>query len=288
MLSALSPLTVPVSGGHQVYGLSILSCLRGLHKAMALGWYTPDKFDLEQYEHLKDPLMFNMHEVSPKFVACKGPVEKSRNHSNEHAFPPEHFVESFRDMGVTAVIRLNDSSTYNAEKFTEAGLRHYDLNFDIGSVPSITLVKTFFEVARCETRVAVHCKSGLGRTGTLIGAYLIKYHGFAADEAIGWLRIVRPGSVQSSDQNYLHSLGSTWSVKLPSMPPAIMPPSAQLSVLSPKSRKCQSLNQSQVAKTGILRKTRSGTTQAECCALRSVLKSPESRLKILRLDSRHP
>lgn len=43
--------------------------------------------------------------------------------------------------------------------------------------------------------LAVHCKAGLGRTGVLICAYLIKHYGFSAEEAIGYIRVCRPGSV---------------------------------------------------------------------------------------------
>lgn len=40
--------------------------------------------------------------------------------------------------------------------------------------------------------VAVHCLAGLGRTGTLIGMYLMKHKGFTGREVIAWLRICRP------------------------------------------------------------------------------------------------
>lgn len=43
--------------------------------------------------------------------------------------------------------------------------------------------------------MAVHCRAGLGRTGTLIAAYIMNKYGFEPRSLIGWLRIARPGSV---------------------------------------------------------------------------------------------
>jgi hypothetical protein len=52
------------------------------------------------------------------------------------------------------------------------------------------------------------CKAGLGRTGSCIGAYLMKHYGFSAREAIGWMRVCRPGSVIGPQQQYLESIES--------------------------------------------------------------------------------
>jgi len=57
--------------------------------------------------------------------------------------------------------------------------------------------------------LAVHCKAGLGRTGTLICAYIMRYHNFTAAEAIGYARICRPGSVVGPQQTYLARYGAT-------------------------------------------------------------------------------
>lgn len=49
----------------------------------------------------------------------------------------------------------------------------------------------------------MHCKAGLGRTGLLLCCYMMKHHGFTAHEAIGYIRVCRPGSVIGCQQQWL-------------------------------------------------------------------------------------
>jgi atypical dual specificity phosphatase len=48
--------------------------------------------------------------------------------------------------------------------------------------------------------VMVHCLAGMGRTGTLLACYLIKYQKMSANEATEKVREERPGSIQSYPQ----------------------------------------------------------------------------------------
>ena len=48
--------------------------------------------------------------------------------------------------------------------------------------------------------VMVHCLAGLGRTGTILACYLIKYENVSANDAIQKVREKRHGSIQSFSQ----------------------------------------------------------------------------------------
>ena len=53
--------------------------------------------------------------------------------------------------------------------------------------------------------VMVHCLAGLGRTGTILACYLIKYQKLSADDSIQKTRESRPGSIQSFSQEEIIS-----------------------------------------------------------------------------------
>ena len=115
----------------------------------------------------------------------------------------EQYAALFKRLNITCVVRFN-KKLYDRAIFQKAGIRHVDLWYEDGSNPSEAILQRF--LALCEQEaggVAVHCKAGLGRTGTNIGAYMMKHFGYSARECIGWMRICRPGSVIGPQQQFL-------------------------------------------------------------------------------------
>ncbi len=86
--------------------------------------------------------------------------------------------------------------------------------FDDGSNPTDEILADFIaqadKVIANDGVVAVHCKAGLGRTGVLIGAYLVWKHGFSAGEAIGFMRFMRPGCVVGPQQHFMYQNFVEW------------------------------------------------------------------------------
>ena len=87
----------------------------------------------------------------------------------------------FKKLNVTLIIRLNEPK-YDSTIFIKNGINHLSLEFEDGSTPPDSIVDKFFKnVENTKGAVAIHCKSGLGRTGTLIGLYAMKHYKMKAD-----------------------------------------------------------------------------------------------------------
>lgn len=207
--------------GSSSYNLTLLDTLQGLYKAILHGFFDFENFDLDEYEHYEKVENGDLNWIVPrKLLAFSGPHAKSKIENGYPLHAPEAYFTYFRKRNVTTIIRLN-KKIYDSKRFTDANFEHFDLFFPDGSTPSDAITLKFLNIAeQAKGAVAIHCKAGLGRTGTLIGAYMMKHHKFTAAEAIAWLRICRPGSVIGPQQNYLEekqawlwSLGDTYRIK---------------------------------------------------------------------------
>jgi cell division cycle 14 len=68
--------------------------------------------------------------VPNKFLAFSSPTEKTSD-----GLPAQFFVDKFKKMGITGIIRLNEP-LYDANVFRREGIKVYDLEFVDGSCPS--------------------------------------------------------------------------------------------------------------------------------------------------------
>jgi len=202
-LPAIMPFRDATFSG-KIYPISLLDCFRGLRKATEMGWFSLESFRIQEYEFLDCPFNGDIHQPCPRFLAFRGPTNRRKRLApGFETLAPKDYVPIFRAKKVSAVVRLNENE-YEGSEFEEHGINHYDLSFPDCSVPSLDIVERFLDLMEKEQGVvAVHCKAGLGRTGTLIALWMMRHHKWGANEAIAWLRIVRPGCVVGPQQRFL-------------------------------------------------------------------------------------
>ena len=83
------------------------------------------------------------------------------------------------------VFRHRDHDVYTPDTL----FRLAELYYEDGGNPSEEILQAFLQLCEGERgAIAVHCKAGLGRTGTNIAAYMMKHYGYTAKETMAWCR----------------------------------------------------------------------------------------------------
>ncbi|TPX11229.1 uncharacterized protein E0L32_001047 [Thyridium curvatum] len=210
------------------YGITVQDVVYGVWKAKEEGCCALENFDLDEYERFERVEHGDFNWVTPHFLAFASPqhspvaritetselfstLPKTLAAVDAHPTLPQPFknvLKHFSERNIGLVVRLN-SALYSPSFFEALGIQHVDMIFEDGTCPPLSTVRKFIRLAH-ETitvkkkGIAVHCKAGLGRTGCLIGAYLIYRHGFTANEIISYMRFMRPGMVVGPQQHWLH------------------------------------------------------------------------------------
>ena len=105
------------------------------------------------------------------------------------------------DQGVKSIVTIREEPL-DTDYTNNVNYFHVHSN-DMGVPEFDDLVKTvdfIHDRIVNDEPVMVHCLAGLGRTGTILACYLIKYKKMSADDAIQKVRDERPGSIQSFSQ----------------------------------------------------------------------------------------
>ena len=127
--------------------------------------------------------------VPERLLACRYPIDREA-------------LERLRAFGVRGLVNLtqlrHDQAILAELEIIETHLPVPDLtppsHDDIRA--AIAVIDSAHSAGR---PIAVHCAAGLGRTGTVIAAWLVT-QGFDADAAIARIRELRPGSIETDEQ----------------------------------------------------------------------------------------
>jgi cell division cycle 14 len=154
--------------GAATYHITILDCLKGLHKALHMGLVDLESIDPDEYEFYEKVENGDLNWITDKFIAMACPKDDIPNLHQYHlqrsstgviigpqkkvlfpAYRMDDLITHLEKKGVTTVIRLNNK-TYDKTKFVNAGMEHIEMYFPDGTTPPEGILKRFLEL--CESK----------------------------------------------------------------------------------------------------------------------------------------
>ncbi|KAL1257087.1 hypothetical protein QQF64_012632 [Cirrhinus molitorella] len=127
-------------------------------------------------------------------------------------------IEQFKQLNIKSIISMQlpgehahcgppldpgSGFTYSPQIFMDSQIYFYNFgmsDFGVSSLEGMLDAVKVLAFAVQEGKVAVHCHAGLGRTGVLIACYLVYTCRISASEAVHYVRIKRPRSIQTRSQ----------------------------------------------------------------------------------------
>jgi atypical dual specificity phosphatase len=108
--------------------------------------------------------------------------------------------------GIGGIVSLTEEAL-DAPTIEAANFRYLHLpvaDFTPPDLEQVDAFVTFVDAAQEADAVGTvaHCAAGIGRTGTMLACYLVR-EGVPAPEAIARIRSLRPGSIETAEQEAL-------------------------------------------------------------------------------------